>query len=68
VKGILAAGLEAVPLPAETTTGQAVGIPALLRGPAALVGGMPTLHLGDHHGDPDAAGHHGRHDGEGVAR
>jgi hypothetical protein len=68
VKGILAAGLEAVPLPAETTTGQAVGIPALLRGPAALIGGMPTLHLGDHHGDPDAAGHHGRHDGEGVAR
>jgi transposase len=68
VKGILAAGLEAVPLPAETTTGQAAGIPALLRGPAALIGGMPTLHLGGHHGDPDAAGHHGHHDGEGVAR
>jgi transposase len=68
VKGILAAGLEAVPLPAETTTGQAAGIPALLRGPAALIGGMATLHLGDHHGDPDAADHHGGHDGEGVAR
>jgi hypothetical protein len=68
VKGILAAGLEAVPLPAETATGQAGRVPALLRGPAALVAGMPTLHLGGHHADPAAAGQHGHHDGEGVAR
>jgi transposase len=73
VKGILAAGLEAVPLPAESATGQVTRVPALLRGPAALVDGMPTittatLHLGDHHADPDPAHEHGHHDGEGVAR
>ena len=73
VKGILAAGLEAVPLPAETTAGTSATVPALLRGPAALVDGMPTittatLHLGDHHADPDAAAHHGDHHGQGVAR
>jgi hypothetical protein len=69
VKGILAAGLEAVPLPAETTTGQAARVPALLRGPASLIDGMPTittatLHRGGHHGDPDPAHPHG----QGVAR
>jgi transposase len=73
VKGILAAGLEAVPLPAETTAGTSATVPALLRGPAALVDGMPTittatLHLGDHHADPGPAHEHGHHDGEGVAR
>ena len=73
VKGILAAGLEAVPLPAESATGQVTRVPALLRGPAALVDGMPTittatLHLGDHHTDPDPAHEHGHHHGEGVAR
>lgn len=73
VKGILAAGLEAVPLPAESATGQVTRVPALLRGPAALVDGMPTittptLHLGDHHADPDPAHEHGHHHGEGVAR
>jgi hypothetical protein len=73
VKGILAAGLEAVPLPAETTSGQAARVPALLRGPAALTDGMPrlttaTLHRGDHHGDPDAASPHGNRDGQEVAR
>jgi IstB-like ATP binding protein len=43
VKGILAAGLEAVPLPAEITSGPAARVPALLRGPAALTDGMPRL-------------------------
>jgi transposase len=73
VKGILAAGLEAVALPAETTTGQAATVPALLRGPAALIDGLPaittaTLHLGGHHGDPDPAHADGDHDGQEVAR
>jgi transposase len=76
VKGILAAGLEAVPLPAETTAGTSATVPALLHGPAALIAEMPTittstmptLHLGDHHADPDPAQQHGHHDGEEVAR
>jgi transposase len=72
VKGILAAGLEAVPLPAETTNGQAARVPALLRGPAALTDGMPrlttaTLHAHGHRADDDAAGPHGDRDGQGVA-
>jgi transposase len=73
VKGILAVGLEAVPLPAEVTSGPAARVPALLRGPAALVDGMPTLttatlHPAGHHADPDAAAQHGDHHGQGVAR
>jgi len=72
VKGILAAGLEAVPLPAETTSGQAARVPALLRGPAALTDGMPAIttatpHPHGHHADGGAAGPHGDHDGQGVA-
>jgi hypothetical protein len=53
VKGILAAGLEAAPLPQPAT---AAAVPALLRGPGALLQGMPTPTLLDHHdqGDPAA--------------
>jgi transposase len=72
VKGILAAGLEAVPLPAETTSGQAARVPALLHGPAALTDGMPSLttatpHPAGHHADGDAAAAHGDPDRKGVA-
>jgi transposase len=82
VKGILAAGLEAVPLPAETTSGQAARVPALLHGPAAVTDGMPRLtttlttaslhphphpHPHPHHDDGDAAAPHGDPDPREVA-
>jgi len=46
VKGVLAAGLERVPLPQLTLTSpSATAMPALLRGPDALVGHLPAGHL-----------------------
>ena len=43
VKGVLAAGLERVPLPQLTLTSpSATAMPALLRGPDALVGHLPA--------------------------
>jgi hypothetical protein len=48
VKGILAAGTDAAPLAAQPATARAV--PALLHGPAALVGDLATpLPAADHH-------------------
>jgi hypothetical protein len=44
VKGILVAGAEHAPLP-QPQTGR--DVPALLRGPAALLGDLPAPH--DHH-------------------
>jgi len=57
VKGILAAGLEHAPLPEQLTLASAQGAatpapPALLRGPAALVGHLPA---GGHDQDPDGS-------------
>jgi transposase len=56
VKGILAAGLEATLLPAETQPATASAIPALLRGPAALVGDLPSPMPAARHGGPDHQG------------
>ena len=54
VKGILAAGTDTAPLAAQPATARAV--PALLHGPAALVGDLATpLAAADHH-DPKGAG------------
>ena len=57
VKGILAAGLDAAPLAAQPATARSV--PALLRGPAALVGDLAA---------PTPPRPHGGHDPEGAAR
>jgi hypothetical protein len=49
VKGILAAGRDRLPLPAQPATASAV--PALLRGPAALVGDLPAPMAPTRHDD-----------------
>lgn len=67
VKGILAAGLEAAPLPAATP---ATTAGALLRGPDAILAGMATPTHRGHHGDSDpglAARMHPGHQGEADA-
>ena len=51
VKGILAAGADQVPLPFELEHPAANQVPALLHGPAALVGDLPTATAAAHHGD-----------------
>jgi hypothetical protein len=53
VKGILAAGLEGAPLHAQPATARAV--PALLRGPAALVGDLEAPMPPARHDDPEGA-------------
>jgi hypothetical protein len=53
VKGILAAGLDTAPLAAQPDTARAV--PALLRGPAALVGDLATPMPPARHDDPEGA-------------
>jgi transposase len=62
VKGILATGADQVPLPLEIERPTAKTIPALLHGPAALVGDLPTPTHAAGHGDHDP------HDRQGVAR
>ena len=54
VKGILTAGRDQLPLPAQPATASAV--PALLRGPAALVGDLPTPMPPVHHDDHEPHG------------
>jgi transposase len=53
VKGILAAGLDTAPPPAQPATARAV--PALLRGAAALVGDLETPMPPARHDDPEGA-------------
>jgi transposase len=53
VKGILAAGLDTAPPPAQPATARAV--PALLRGAAALVGDLETSMPPARHDDPEGA-------------
>ncbi|HET7516603.1 MAG TPA: IS21 family transposase, partial [Actinomycetes bacterium] len=54
VKGILAAGTDTAPLAAQPATARAV--PALLHGPAALVGDLETPLLADDHDNAKGAG------------